>query len=131
MTIPRHSHPRRSPLRRSVVALKRRTKVKNANRRRKHKEFVRCYGSKDRCAWVQAQPCIICGLMPSENAHITSDGAGRKADARQIVPLCRTCHLEFHQHGRAEFEHAYEINLPAFAAETDRSWQTHRAERRA
>lgn len=57
------------------------------------------YHSKARVAWMQAQPCVVCGVTPSENAHVIGGGAGRKADATCIIPLCKTHHALQHQKG--------------------------------
>lgn len=67
---------------------------KRSNPARKASEFLRCYGSAERVAWVKSLPCFACGLIGhTENAHLPShSGAGRKGDARHIVPLCHSCH---------------------------------------
>lgn len=62
-------------------------------------EFARIYGSEARIEFVKALPCIACGKGPCENAHIRSGGMGRKADYRDIVPLCESCHRLQHQKG--------------------------------
>ncbi len=121
---------RRAPLRSSGPP-ERRTRVKPRNAKRKASEFARCYGSKERVAWIRSLPCIICELRstpqvgPSDNAHVTGDGMGRKADARFIVPLCRMHHA------------CYDIHRPPFhiglvrkwaynkSAEIDAMWSAH------
>ena len=62
-------------------------------------EFQRVYGSKRRVEFVKRMGCCVCGKTPCENAHIKSGGMGRKADYRDIIPLCTACHRKQHQHG--------------------------------
>lgn len=112
------------------VAPKRKSRVKNVNRRRKASEFKRAYGSKERVEFVQALPCVGCtrrfaGL--SVNHHIETGGAGRKADATLIVPVCCECHDEIHQHGRAYYELKHGVELGVQAALTEQAWQAHLA----
>lgn len=62
-------------------------------------EFRRIYGSKERVAFVQTLPCVICFARPSVNAHTASGGMGRKAGFESIVPLCHHCHRIQHDRG--------------------------------
>jgi hypothetical protein len=87
---------KRTPLKRKTKLV---TKTKPKAKKRTENDYARIYGSRERVAWVQAQPCIACNRIPSENAHIRSGGTGRKADYTQIVPLCRSCHTLQHQKG--------------------------------
>lgn len=109
--------------------------VKRSNPARKKKEFARCYGSKARVLWIQAQRCVACGHSPSENAHIEGDGAGRKASFEKVVPLCGLrpsvrpgflasvgCHAHLHRIGRHAFENHYGIDLNAEADRTHAAW---------
>lgn len=87
MTLRRHT-----PLR-SRSAPKARKPVKRVNRKRKASEFARTYHSKARVAFVRSLPCAACGIEGlSANAHIGNEGsgAGMKANADQIGPLCDT-----------------------------------------
>ena len=100
-------------------------KAKNVARRAD--EFTRCYGSEERVAWVQALPCVVegCRRAPCDNSHITGGGMGRKADADQIVPLCRVHHkrLDEHPEGREGFEGECYVDLAALALDTERCWR--------
>lgn len=87
---------KRTPLKRKTKLA---TKTKPKAKKRSASDFARVYGSKARVAWVAAQPCVVCGRGPCENAHITSGGVGRKADFTQIVPLCPSCHRTQHARG--------------------------------
>jgi hypothetical protein len=64
---------------------------------------------------------------PCENAHVKTGGAGRKADARWIVPLCRPHHAEIHQHGQRSFEVRHDIDLAFWASIIDARWEAYRA----
>lgn len=60
-------------------------------KKRKPSEFARIYGSKGRVEWVKSLECCACGDDGySENAHVGTEGkgAGLKANADQIAPLC-------------------------------------------
>lgn len=68
-------------------------------KKRTASEFSRIYGSKKRVAWVKAQPCLVCGSGPCENAHVVGGGMGRKASHTAIVPLCSSHHWQSHHYG--------------------------------
>lgn len=73
------------------VRPKRNTRVKRRNVKRWTKNHARAYGGKDRTEWVKTLPCAACLIVGySENAHVgrKGRGAGRKADADQVIPLC-------------------------------------------
>lgn len=74
--------------------MKRTTRVRRSNPKRRAREFARSYGSKERVKWINALPCFACQVIgQTENAHLPSrSGVGRKGDARYIVPLCHSCH---------------------------------------
>jgi hypothetical protein len=100
-----------------------------ANPVRKAKAFARAYGGERRVRWIQAQPCILCGASPCENAHVKGGGAGRKADARWIVPLCHTHHAQLHTVGQKSFEAAYgdSYDLHHWAQVVDARWEQYLA----
>lgn len=101
---------------------------KARNAKRSADEFTRCYGSPERCEWVQSLPCIVPDCRkPSENMHIEGDGAGRKADANKIVPCCaghhRTRRDSLHNLGREAFEGEHLVDLAALALDTERCYR--------
>lgn len=103
-----------------------RPKAKNVAR--SADEFTRTYGSPERCEFVQTLPCIVPGCdKPAENAHIEGDGAGRKADATKIAPICRGHHRtrrdSLHNLGREAFEGEHLVDLEALALDTERCWR--------
>lgn len=115
--------------------------VKRVNRKRKASEFARCYGSDERVQWVSEQWCVVrrtgvhnylCATSSKRhNAHIETGGAGRKADADKIVPLCPYHHRMLDETlGRTAFERMYKISLMELAAETERLWQLSQASNR-
>lgn len=133
---------RRKPIARSAPP-SRSTRPKAVNAKRKRTNFARAYGSKERVEWIQAQPCAVCGWAGGcENAHVpTRSGAGRKGDARFIVPLCGArparpgeavighggmdagCHAHLHKLGKRLFEKCYYVDLDALAEATERAWR--------
>ena len=121
--------PRRTP-KRPPKPLKR-SRVKSVNAKRRSREFVRAFGSDERVAWVRALDCFVsysvaCG-GPIENAHTESGGAGRRADARFIVPLCRKHHRQLHELGADTFGRAYKVDIRFAASRIEEAWQRHLA----
>lgn len=107
--------------------LDRKTRLNPVNAKRRRKEFRRAYGSEARVKWVKAQPCIICGSTPSDNAHIEGGGAGRKADADKVVPLCHSHHRtapdSYHAlGGKDAFEREHSIDLEAVCERIGDEW---------
>lgn len=62
-----------------------------------------------------------------ENAHIRGDGAGRKADAKLTVPLCRGHHRtradSLHQLQPRAFEQQHHLNLELEATRVEALWR--------
>ena len=113
---------------------KARTRVKATNPKRKASAFQRAYGSRARVEWVKTLACLACrrsyadGDVPIaiiQNAHVSTGGMGRKANADQIVPLCTDHHGRLHQWGRSGFESFFGLNLTAEAAAVEAVWQAH------
>lgn len=118
---------RKTPLKRGKP-LSRRTRVRP--KKRKPSEFARIYGSKERVLWVKAQPCVAAGFHSPcdgriENAHIVTDGMGRKASYEAIVPLCRCHHRRLHDMGRERFENWSGVVLASEARRLETRWQAH------
>ena len=107
---PKRSIPRSAPPRRRNPA-------------RRNREWTRAYHSDERVAFVAALPCVVCGYGPCENAHWKGGGAGRKADASAILPLCKLHHAEQHQLGVSTFGGRHGLDLAALAAETERAFR--------
>ena len=97
------------------------------NKERQEREFLRCYGSEERVEWVNSFGCVICGthMTRRENVHVRGGGAGRKADARFIVPMCRPHHRELHREGVDTFSASYSIDLEATADQFEARWQAY------
>lgn len=72
------------------------------------------YGSDKRRMTVAWMGCLACGRRPCDNHHVKSVGAG--GTYRDIVPLCRTHHREYHDVGHDTFEKKYGLDLHAEAA---------------
>ena len=101
------------------------SRIPRSNPARKAREWARAYGSKERVAFVQSLPCVVLGCTrgPIENMHIRGDGAGRKADAKYIVPACSYHHAEAHSVGIKTFEALHQIPLAWHAAQVEFRWQ--------
>jgi hypothetical protein len=75
--------------------------------RRKRKKHPR------HLAWIRTLPCLCCRRPHmSEAAHVRysdeeyrkrSVGIGEKPDDEWVVPLCRSCHADQHQHNEREW----------------------------
>lgn len=105
--------------------IRRKRKVKKVNKKRRVSEWARAYGSKARVEWIKAQPSVASGLGPCVNAHVKNGGAGRKADAKWIVPLTDQEHKELHRVGIDTFEKEHWLELEYFAQKTEADWQAH------
>ena len=58
--------------------------------------------ARDHLRFVAAQPCLVCGRIPSDPHHIKfaeQRMMGRKVSDRFTVPICRLHHRELHRHG--------------------------------
>lgn len=59
------------------------------NRKRKERAFQEDFGGKEYLALIRSLPCAVCGIEGfTVSAHLTSRGAGGKADV--TAPLCCT-----------------------------------------
>ena len=106
--------------------------TRTLQRDRKAAAFKRCYGSRERVAFVKALGCAVCGWDTKEarpgqrhsieNAHTRSGGASRKADADTIIPLCWTHHDEY-DGGKKTFAAKYDFDPIARAVEVESAWQ--------
>jgi len=62
---------------------------------------------RDHLRFVAAQPCLVCGRIPSDPHHLKfaeQRAMGRKVSDRFAVPICRLHHRELHRGGS---EHAW------------------------
>ena len=117
---------RKSPIRRSAAPKPPRAPkapIPKKNPARAKLALARAFGGPERIAWIQAQLCVACGREGCQNAHVRSGGAGRRADARWVVPLCPTCHALVHSGGQASFERAHQIDLFDLAVLTEARWE--------
>lgn len=103
----------------------RQVSMKKRNPKRRVSEWARAYGSAERVAWVRSLPCLVCGPLSfgaSQNAHVGTGGVSRKADARNVVPLCAPHHRSLHTRGVRSFEDRYGINLETAAERINALW---------
>ncbi len=99
---------------------------------RKAREYERTYGGDARREWVRSLPCLVCGSVPSKNAHVPSrSGMSRKGDARWVVPLCgvhhRTGKDSLHELNKDGFHAHHGIDLMHTAEIVDARWEVHLA----
>lgn len=105
-----------------------------SNRERKAKEFSRAYGSEERVKAVKAMTCEVesCDRL-SENAHLTTGGTGRKADADSVANLCyehhRTHPRSLHNLGSVErFDATWDTDLWAASERIEKAHPTNGGE---
>ena len=94
--------------------------------KRRKKEWERAYGSYERVWWFRQCNCLVCGRLPSQNAHTKNGGMSMKGPASSIVPLCSRHHRELHDTGRRTFEAKYKVDLASAAEKWDARWQAHK-----
>lgn len=108
-----------------------------ARKTRPAEETERIYGPPERRAWMKEQPCLICGSVPCDSAHVPDpwgpSGMSRKPDARWTVPLCSGPgghHAEQHglNSGIRTMEEKHSIDFIKAARETHQRWLEHVAE---
>lgn len=105
------------------------------NRARKAANLERAHGSPEFRVWMKTQPCVVCGRTPSDAAHLTNGGKGRKDDVARTVPLCsdypdcgclKLGHHSEYDGGKRSFRAKYaHLDLPALAADTQARWLTY------
>ena len=87
--------------------------LKKVNAKRKRRLEREQYGSPKFKQFVKDTPCLVCGWIVSDPAHIKTRGSGGKW-RNNIVPLCRRHHGEQEGHTK-EFEKKYNVDLKAAA----------------
>lgn len=129
---------RKVPLRRRSSLPRSRQPI-GRNPARKRREFVRTYGSEERTIFVKTLPCAACGVLGfSVNAHVGTEGkgAGRKANADQVAPLCCTrgedggpmtlgCHVLYDEHQQQFAARFPEFHALQAAMDCEVAWQRH------
>lgn len=113
---------KRTPLKRTT-GLKRTKKI--TAKKRSASEFRRIYGSRARVAFVKRLPCFSCwDFGEIQNAHVSSGGMGRKANAAEIIPLCKACHALQHAKGWEALGQLREAEYRAHCAQlVEETWQ--------
>jgi hypothetical protein len=117
---------RKSPITRKTPL---RSSGRPTPKKRSAAERTRIYGTDAHQAWLRAHACVGCASTGSDERphhlhHVTNGGAGRKADASALVPLCPDCHAFYHQYGPSTFAAAFWRML---AGRTLREWAAHYA----
>ena len=76
-----------------------RTPIKRVNRKRRAKRHVDAFGSK--ADYIRSLPCDVCHEYGCDPHHIPSRAAG--GTSKDLIPLCRPHHTEFHTLGEQSF----------------------------
>ena len=59
----------------------------------------------DHLDWVRGLPCLVCRAHGVDAHHLlnTGDrGINMRSPDEHAVPLCRSCHVQLHHHGREQ-----------------------------
>lgn len=68
---------------------------------------------------ANALVCTICGVKADKH-HIKTRGSGGKDEKWNLIPLCRTHHVEIHKIGNTKFVEKY---TEAFEWFTENNWE--------
>lgn len=74
----------------------------------------------DKAEWIRTLPCLVCGNLPSQAAHVKSRGAGGLSE--DLVPLCHTHHAEQHAIGMGSFMVKIGMDLSMQANRLEALW---------
>jgi hypothetical protein len=89
----------------------------------KESDFIRFFGSEARVRWIKSQPCVACGAVPSENAHVIHTRGSRLGRPEHIVPLCHTHHREQENTGTYTFAFRHGLNFQELAKHFAARWE--------
>jgi len=89
--------------------------IEISSKKTKRSDFKRRFGSVARVDLINGLACVICSVIPSQNAHVRSRGAG--GGWADIIPLCQEHHLEQHTLGNKSFQKKYSVDLTLIAKE--------------
>lgn len=80
------------------------------NKERQQARFKVTFGSEERVRRIKQMPCLVCGVVPSVNAHVKPRSLG--GTWRDIVPLCNYHHGELDNNlGLEKFNAKYGVDL--------------------
>jgi hypothetical protein len=101
--------------------IRRRKPLARVNRERRRRQYTRAFGPEGFVEWTRKQPCVVCGAVPSECAHVRSRGAGGTWE--DVVSLCRSHHREQHNLGVETFQLRHALPyLDVLARLHNRKW---------
>lgn len=91
-------------------------------------EFRRVWDSEEFKQYTERSPSVISGWGPCVGHHVRPNpdppaGAGRKPDAKWVVPVTFCEHQEIHGAGQETFEKKHGVNLADEAKEHWARWQ--------
>jgi hypothetical protein len=104
---------RDKPLRRGAP-LRPKSPVKRRNHARQAKNADKKWGPPGYKQAVQRMPCAVCGRSPSDPHHVPTWGSG--GSWRDLVPLCRAHHTEWHATGEETFDKRHTTDLRGLAS---------------
>lgn len=110
---------RRASELRAKTPLYRNTPMKAVNPERNAKRYARDFGSK--ADWIRDKPCLVCGTKPSDPHHWPTRGAG--GTSKDLIPLCRTHHVEFHTMGVDTWQDTYQRDIDIETAIYHQQWR--------
>ena len=68
--------------------------------------------NKKHLEWIRQKPCLICRSPgPNDSHHVWNSGKKNHGNDFLVVPLCRTCHSDYHHLGHNKFEEKWNVNL--------------------
>jgi len=115
--------PRRVPLALGDPPKRTRIKPKRRTASETRDKFRREFHSESRRDFVAALPCCACGSRKGErdNHHVRTDGTSRRGPYTAIVPLCRKCHIRYHDIGKLSMlQKVRQLRLPGVGYRGDR-----------
>ena len=105
--------------------MKRNKPIKKYNTTRRKKNYEKYYGMKGE--WLHGFPCDNCNRLGVVHAHHTK-GKNIGGTKRHLIPLCPTCHREWHDNGRDWFCNAYKYNAEERADWYEEQWSKQQKE---
>ncbi len=86
--------------------------IRRRNPKRAKKRQEQAYG--DKAKYIRSLPCCVCHKPgPSDPHHYPTRAAG--GTSKDLVPLCREHHREFHDTGADTFQRRHYIDLKSRA----------------
>ena len=75
---------------------------------------IKSWRNKKYLEYIRQQPCLICGIIPSQSHHIqtkNNHGTALKPGDYWCIPLCLGCHQMLHFVGKKTFLKRHGIDV--------------------